>query len=298
MRFFILLFFVLLLPSASQAHKHTNEETSADVAITKLSDNISMIQAGGGNIAVYESDDGVFVIDNGLNDKRDAVITALNRVTNKPIKYLVNTHWHFDHAGNNEVFGKRDTIILAHENVRTRLKLGGEVKAFNATIKPQPKDALPVITYEASINMYLGDEAIKIHAVDPAHTDGDSFIVFIKANIIHAGDLFFNGFWPFIDAGSGGSITGMIKAIEKILTKADGNTIIIPGHGPVANKNDLQLYSDMLSEVESRLKAAKRAGQAKEEWVKSNPLKDLDAEWGQGFLPTPKFTRIVWDTLQ
>jgi len=297
MRFFVLLFSFITISSYAQAHKHGDGAQHEDVTIEKLSDNISMIQAGGGNIAVYETMDGVFVIDNGLSDKRDAVITALKSVTDKPIKYLVNTHWHFDHAGNNEHFGKSDTIILAHENVRERLQSGGEVKAFNATVKPQAKDALPVLTYEESIKLYLAEEAVHIQAVDPAHTDGDSFIVFTDQNIIHTGDLFFNGFWPFIDASSGGSITGMIQAVEMILAKADDTTKIIPGHGPVATKKDLQTYHDMLTEIEGRLKAAKRAEQTKEEWVKSAPLADLDGEWGQGFLLTPKFTDIVWDTL-
>lgn len=296
MRFFILLFSVFFVSSVSHAHKHGDGELQDDVTIEKLSDDVSMIQAGGGNIAVYQSTDGVFVVDNGLSDKRDAVTTAIQKVTDKPIRFLVNTHWHFDHAGNNEYFGKGDTTILAHENVRKRLKSGGEIKAFNAKLDPAPKEALPVLTYADSIKVHLGEEAVHIHAVGPAHTDGDSFIIFAQQNIIHTGDLFFNGFWPFIDASSGGSITGVIKAVEIILTKANDNTQIIPGHGPVASKEDLQTYHDMLTEVEGRLKVSKRAGQSKEEWNKSNPLADLDGEWGQGFLPTAKFTDIVWDT--
>jgi len=298
MRFLIILLSFIIFSSTAYAHKHGDGELHDGVTIEKLSDAISMIQAGGGNIAVYESANGVFVIDNGLSDKRDAVTSAIEKVTDKPIRFLVNTHWHFDHAGNNEHFGKSDTTILAHENVRARLQSGGEVKAFNAKLDPAPKEALPVLTYTESIKVHLGEEAVHIQAVDPAHTDGDSFIIFPKANIIHTGDLFFNGFWPFIDASSGGSITGMIKAVETILTKADESTQIIPGHGPVASKEDLRAYHDMLIKVEGRLKASKRAGQSKEEWNNANPLADLDGKWGQGFLPTAKFTDIVWDTFQ
>lgn len=273
-------------------HDHDN------INIETLSDNIFMINAGGGgNIAVYESADGVFVIDNGLTDQQDTVKMAIEKVTDKPIRFLVNTHWHFDHVGNNDKFGKSGTTILAHENVRERMIVGGEIKAFDAKIDPAPKEALPLITYEGSINLHLGEEAVKVYAVEPAHTDGDSFIVFTKQNIIHAGDLFFNGFWPFIDASSGGSIMGMIAGVEIILEKADEQTKIIPGHGPLANKAALQSYQAMLKKVAMRLKAAKESDQTKEQWVASDPLHDLGAQWGQGFLPTAKFTEIVWDTM-
>lgn len=297
MYFLFVLLAVLSFSGMSHAHKHDEGKALPDdVKIEKLSDNLSVVQAGGGNIAVFHGDDGVFIVDNGLEDKREVVQVALNKVMDEPARYLVNTHWHYDHAGNNKMFGNNGkTILLAHDNVRKRLKTGGTVKAFDKKVAPAHQDALPVLTYEDGVNVYLNKDIIKIHTVDPAHTDGDSFIVFSEQNIIHTGDLFFNGFWPFIDASSKGSIQGVIKAIEEVLIIADENTKIIPGHGPVASKADLQSYRDMLVDVAARVKKMKEGGQSKEQWVKSNPLADLDKKWGKGFLPTAKFTEIVWD---
>lgn len=292
MPFFVLLFSILLMSPPVYAHKHADGEAGSGVELMKISETLSVVQAGGGNIAVFHGADGTFMVDNGLADKREIVKNALQNVTTAPINYLVNTHWHFDHAGNNEVFGKKDTTILAHENARARLKSGGEVKAFNAKIPPYPKTALPVITYQDKIKLHLNDQNIEVYAVGPAHTDGDSFIVFKEQNIIHTGDLFFNGFWPFIDASSGGAITGVIAAVDQILTKSNEQTKIIPGHGPVASKQDLQSYRDVLQAVFERLQKADN----KDQWIKSKPLIDLDEKWGQGFLSTEKFTSIVWDT--
>lgn len=298
MRFLIAVFAVFIFaiqPAIAHQHGGVNEKALEEVTIEKLSDAVSMIQAGGGNIAVFHGKDGVFVIDNGLADKRDAVKAALHKIIERPVSHLVNTHWHYDHAGNNELFGKDHIIMLAHENVRKRLKSGGAVKAFDKEIEPANNDALPTLTYEEGINVYLNGQAIKIHALDPAHTDGDSFIIFPEENIIHTGDIFFNGFWPFIDGSSGGSLRGMIKAANEIYLIADEDTKIIPGHGSVASKEDLKAYYDMLVAVEGRVKAAKDQGKTAEQWMESKPFADLDVEWGQGFLNTDQFTAIVWD---
>lgn len=302
MRFFIAVFSILILiMPAAQAHQEDGDggETPNGVQITELSSSLFVIQAGGGNIAIFSGDDGVFVIDNGLADKRDAVEGVLHQiVTDKPVKYMVNTHWHFDHAGNNKIFGEnKKTILLAHKNVRTRLKNGGVVKAFDTKIEPADKDALPTLTYEDGINVYLNDQEIEIKSLGPAHTDGDSFIVFKNQNIVHTGDIFFNGLFPFIDASSGGNVKGMIDAIDVILKDVNSATKIIPGHGPVASEGDFRAYQDMLKTVHTRLMAAKAEGKAREEWQESRPLADLNDVWGGGFLNTDKFTTIVWDAL-
>lgn len=300
MPFIVFSFFLFLaLSPQALAHKDAHDgELHDEIQIQKLSKHISMIQAGGGNIAVLHGKDGVLVIDNGLEDKRKIVSKALKQVTDKPINFLVNTHWHFDHAGNNEVFGEEGTTILAHENVRRRLQSGGEVKAFDAKIAPYPKAALPVITYQDQIKLHLNDQNVEIYTVNPAHTDGDSFIVFPEEDIIHTGDLFFNGFWPFIDASSGGSIEGVVTAVNQILSIAGDATKIIPGHGYVGTRDDLVAYRDVLKAVIVKIKQARDNKKTRAEWISSNPLQEYDSEWGRGFLSTEKFTAIAWDVSQ
>lgn len=290
----------ILLTNAAFAYSQGGgkRDVLKNVKIEKLTDNISLIRAGGGNIAVYHGVDGVFVIDNGLVDKTERVMAAIEKVTTAPVDYLVNTHWHHDHVGNNAVLGKSGTLILANENVRKRMKSGGEIKALDRKVEPAAKDALPVITYQDQIKLHLNDQDVEIISLDPAHTDGDSFIVFPKDNVIHTGDVFFNGAWPFIDASSKGSLNGVIKAAETILKKTNATTKIIPGHGALAQKADLEKYHEVLLTVFNRLDKAKKEGLTKDQWLESKPLADLDEQWGQGFMPTEKFTNIVWDTVQ
>lgn len=283
----------------AQAHKHSDkEDAKTNIRIERIAENVSVIRLGGGNITVFNGNEGVFVVDNGLIDLSEAVQSALKKVTDKPIDYVVNTHWHFDHVGNNGILKSSGTTILAHENVRERLRLGGEIKMLNSVRGPAPTADLPAFTYKNPINLYLNDESITLNPVEPSHTDGDTFVVFNNLNIISTGDLFFNGFWPVIDSESGGSLQGVIAVIQNMLEMADAKTKIIPGHGPVATKADLQAYYEMLIDVENRIKQAKFKGLSRQSWIDSTPLKDLDARWGRSFAPTSKFTWIAWDAYQ
>jgi len=309
MRYFILsiLAVSIFMPSYVTAHEHegaekhdaaeanAEAETVSDTSVIKLTDSIYMIQVGGGNIALSLGDQGVFMIDNGLADNKDKVMNAIKGLTDKPVKILVNTHWHYDHAGNNESFGDQDTIIIAQENVRKRLKEGGTIAAFDKIIEPAAVKALPVLTYDDEIKVHLNGSAAHIIKIDPAHTDGDSIIFWPEENILHTGDLFFNGFFPFIDVSSGGNLKGMIAAADKMLGMVNETTKIIPGHGPLGNKSDLEAYSKMLKTIAERVKTFKETNQTKEQWIAKNPLIDMDEEWGDGFLPNEKFTNIIWD---
>lgn len=310
MRTFILVLSLLVFPFATALAQAVDieeiemplEETLEtpvllpdDVKVQEIKNGVYMIEAGGGNLAVSSGTQGLFVIDDGLEERSADVVAAIRSISKAPIKMVVNTHWHYDHTGNNKVMADDHAMLIAHDHVRERLKSGGTIKAFDKVMEPAHLDSLPVLTYDKSVTIHLNDHEVKVAHMEPAHTDGDSFVIWTKLNILHTGDLFFNGVFPFIDASSGGSLKGMIAASEKLLAGVNDETKVIPGHGPLATKADLQKYSDMLKTVAQRLEEAKTDGKTKEEWMAANPLEDLGKDWGGGFLSTEKFTDIVWD---
>lgn len=292
---FLTLFFLPV--TVAHAHQHGDKGSTLpqDVKILDISNDIKVIQAGGGNIAVLKGPQGLFLVDNGLADKADAVMDAVKSISDQPVKIIANTHWHYDHVGNNAAFSKIGATLIAHDNVRKRLVEGGTIEAFGREMEPAESADLPVLTYGDTMSVHLNNKEATVMKMPNAHTDGDSIIFWESDNIIHTGDLFFNGFWPFIDASSGGSLRGMIKANDKILSMVNNETKIIPGHGPMATKQDLEAYNAMLKDLARKIKSAKEAGETKADWSKSEPLKSLDEKWGGGFLPTQTFTSIVWD---
>ncbi|MAF50250.1 MAG: MBL fold metallo-hydrolase, partial [Rhodospirillaceae bacterium] len=222
------------------------------------------------------------------------IIAAIKKISSQPIRFLLNTHWHFDHTGGNTNIGKLGTVIVAHENVRKLMSKNQFLKAFNAKIPAAPKVALPVITFTTSTTFHLNDETISIRYVPPAHTNGDSFVHFKNANVIHAGDTFFNGFYPFIDTQYGGSIDGMINAAGIILGLADAGTKIIPGHGPLSDKAGLAAFRAMLIEARDSIKMSMQGGKTADQVAAADPLKALNPKWGNGFLKPDRFVKIVY----
>ncbi len=293
---FIAICISLILGVISLSHAQENYD-SVVITTTKVGDNIYMLQGAGGNIGVVTGNDGVFMIDDQFSPLTPKILAAVAKISPEPIKFVLNTHWHFDHTGGNENLGKRDVIIVAHDNVYKRLSTDQFMKAFNKKIPASPKVALPVVTFNDQVTFHLNGIQIKTHHVDNAHTDGDSIIFFKDQNIIHTGDIFFNGFYPFIDASAGGSIYGMIKASADILSHIDDDTKIIPGHGPLGNKQDLQNFHDMLVAVVNVVTPLTKQGLSLEEATKLDPLKDLNKEWGNGFLKPAQFLGTVYQTI-
>lgn len=294
-KFLHILVMTSLWSFTAYAHEGEHSSSAEKFKFVKVTDSISMLQAEGGNIALSNGDQGLFMVDNGLSEKSQIVMDAVKTLSDQPVKILVNTHWHYDHAGNNQGFGEQGTVIIAHENVREQLKNGGTIAAFDKKIEPALASALPVLTYEDQVTVHLNDSDAMIMKMSPAHTDGDSIIFWKDENVLHTGDLFFNGFFPFIDGSSGGSLRGMIAAVEKITGMVDSDTKIIPGHGPLAIKKDLDVYLAMLKDVEHRIKTAKENNLNFKDWAKTEPLSTLGQEWGDGFLPTEKFAEIAWN---
>lgn len=271
--------------------------SKVEIQTQKVAEGIYMLQGAGGNIGLSVGDDGVFVIDDQYAPLSDKISAAIGALSNKPVRFVINTHWHSDHTGGNESMGQAGAIIVAHDNVRKRLNSRQFIKAFNADVPPAPAKALPVVTFSDGVNFHWNNQTLEARHYASAHTDGDTVIYFKEANVIHTGDLYFNGFYPFIDAGSGGSIKGMIGGVEKLLAASDSQTKIIPGHGPLSNKAELQVFRDMLATVYERLSSLKAAGKSDDEIIASKPIADLEAEWGDGFLPTEKWLGIVLDSL-
>ncbi len=271
--------------------------SKVEITTTKLGSTLYMLMGEGGNIGVSAGADGVYLIDDQYAPLSEKIMAAVKAISDKPIKYVVNTHWHGDHTGGNENFGKAGAAIIAHDNVRARMEKGGELKAFSMVVPPAAAGALPVITFSDKVTLHQNGEAARIMHMEPGHTDGDAIIHWPAANVIHTGDTFVNGWFPFIDTSSGGTLNGIIKTAETVLALADDKTKIIPGHGPLASKADLQKFHAMLLTVRERVTAAKKAGKTAEAWAASEPFADLDADWGQGFIKTGMFTKLIFDAL-
>jgi len=270
---------------------------ASDIKTIELTKGIYMLTGKGGNIGLSVGKSGVLLIDDQYAPASEKVLAAIATRTNDPVRFVVNTHWHGDHTGGNENMGKAGAVIVAHENVRKAMSKDQFIEVFDMKAPASPELALPVITFTEGMSFHWNDDTIEVTHVAPAHTDGDSVIHFHKANVIHAGDTFFNKMYPFIDVTTGGSIKGMISATDKLLVIANSKTKIIPGHGSLADKGDLQAYHDMLVAMEKSIGNLKRAGKTRDAVVAAKPTKNFDSVWGKGFLKPDVWVGIVYDSL-
>ena len=266
------------------------------IQVSSLGAGLSLISGPGGNIAALVGPDGIIMVDSFV-PSRGAELAPIVRKLGAGSITLINTHWHFDHTGGNVALAGLGAKIVAHENVRKRLGSDQYMADFQMKVPASPLAALPVVTLGDSATLFLNGEEIHLAHVAPAHTDGDIFIHFRKANILQTGDLFTNGFYPNIDSSSGGWIGGMIAAADRILGIVDDKTRIIPGHGPLATKDDLKASRAMLAEVRDKVEPLVEAGKTVEEVVAARPLAGLDARWAKGFFKGSHFTRIVYSGL-
>jgi len=289
-------FFVSLLHSIFvQAHSHSDEVKFKPVQVTE---SITMLAAkGGGNVGVFVGNDGTFLIDDQFAPLTPKLLASIKSLGGTVPKYLINTHYHGDHSGGNENLGNEGAIIVAHDNVREILKKGSYIKTFDMKQPPLKKEGLPSITFAEEIKFHLNDDTVQVFHTPNAHTNGDGIVHFTKANVFHAGDVFFNGFYPFIDVDHGGSLKGMIAAVDQLLLKVNADSKIIPGHGPLASLNDLKNYRAMLVTVNERLGELKKAGFNLEEALSKKPLAELDAAWGKGFFSTDDFVKMIYLSL-
>jgi glyoxylase-like metal-dependent hydrolase (beta-lactamase superfamily II) len=269
---------------------------SADEKIIpiQVTEQIYMIAGEGGNIGVFIGEDGTFLIDDQFAPLTEKIVEAIKSVGGDHPKFLINTHYHGDHTGGNEKLGQKGTLIFSHDNVRERLRMGSFLMAFNMKQAGISREGLPVVTFSEDISFHLNGDRVRAIHVPHAHTDGDSFIHFKAANVIHAGDFFFNGFYPFIDVNHGGSLKGMIKAVDMVLSLADDSTKIIAGHGPLGDKKQLASYRQMLGIAYERLSKLKAEGKTAEEAVAAKPLADLEPTWGDGIFKSDRWIELIY----
>jgi glyoxylase-like metal-dependent hydrolase (beta-lactamase superfamily II) len=209
---------------------------------------------------------------------------------------VINTHWHSDHTEGNENLAKGGAIIFAHENVRKRMSTNQSI--FGSEIPASPKAALPVVTFDQGMRFHLNGHEIKLIHIPYAHTDGDVVVRFTEPNVLHMGDIYFEGMYPFIDVATGGSIEGMIEAVDQVLAMIDKDTLIIPGHGPLSNKEKLQGYRKMLATIRDRVSQHLKERKSLEDIQKAKPTQEFDAAMGQGFMNSERFVEIVYDSLK
>lgn len=268
---------------------------AVQVKSEKLTDGVAVLFGAGGNIGVSHGEDGTLFIDDQFAPLTEKIQMAISDLGAAKATYVINTHWHGDHSGGNENFGNAGAMIMAHDNVRVRM-LG--LQASGRGNNPaSPKSALPVATYADGIKLHLNGDEIHVIHIPTGHTDGDSIIYLKKANVIHMGDTFFNQVTlPFIDLNSGGNAKGILAAADKALSLADDNTQIIPGHGPMANKADLQAYRDMVALVINGVQAGIDAGKSLEEIQKQDLLKDINVN-KDGFIKPDTFISFVYNSL-
>lgn len=286
--FFALIACLLLVASTGYS--------AEEVTITpiKITEQIYMITGKGGNMGLFVGKDGTFLIDDQFAPLTEKILAAIKSVGGEQPRFLINTHYHGDHTGGNEKLGKEGSLIFSHHNVRDRLKMGSFIEAFKMKRQSVAKEGLPVVTFSKDLRFHLDGQTIVAKHAAHAHTDGDCFIHFKEANVIHAGDFFFNGIYPFIDVGHGGSLKGMIQAVNKLLKLADDKTRIIGGHGPLGDKAQLTAYRDMLQTAYDRLSRIKADGKSATEAVAAKPLADLEEKWGKGMFTGDRWIEIIY----
>lgn len=290
--------FAAVLATATFLSTQDQDFSKVEIKVTKVAGNVYMLQGEGGNIGVSVGEDGIIVVDDQYAPLAEKIQAALRGITDKPIRFIINTHYHADHTGSNEYFQKQAPII-AHDNVRKRLEEGGtagNLASIEFPVKAQPKAALPIVTFDHNVTVHLNGEDIQVMHLQAGHTDGDSVIFFPKSNVVHMGDDFLVIGFPFIDLGGGGSVRGLIAALEEIIPKLPSDVKVIPGHGPISNLDDVRVYLKMLKEtlavVEQGIRQGKSLDQLKKEKV-LEPWKD----WSGQFISADAFIETVYNDL-
>jgi cyclase len=261
----------------------------------KLADNLTLLSGPGGNVVVLTGPDGKVVVDSFVQPAWGKLKQALDGLGSGPIKLLIDTHWHFDHTDNNGNFRNAGAQILAHENTKKRLSETHDLLGMHFT--PAPANFLPTQTFASTQRVQVNGENLQLAHIDPAHTDTDIYIQYPRANVLHLGDTFFNGMYPFIDAGTGGNINGVINAATKAIAMVDVRTKIVPGHGPLGDRASLTKYRDVLVTVRDRVQKLKSQGKKVKEVVAAKPGGEFDKAWGGGFMMPDQFIEIVYNTL-
>lgn len=287
---------VTLLLLCSSLIVAAQDYSKVEIKATKINGNVYMLEGAGGNIGVSVGPDGILIVDDQFAPLAEKIKVALQQLGEGKLKFILNTHWHGDHTGGNEKLG-REAPVIAHDNVRKRMSSEQRLEFFKQTVPASPKEALPVITFDRALSVHFNGEEIRVIHLPRGHTDGDSIIFFTGSNVVHMGDDFFAGAFPFVDLDSGGSVQGLAKNIGEIIPKIPAGAKIIPGHGPISTIDDLKAYHNMLVQttaiIQKKMAAKKSLDQIKKE--------GLPAEWkswGEGFIKTDQWIDLVYASLK
>ncbi|MFQ5709781.1 MAG: MBL fold metallo-hydrolase [bacterium] len=291
-KWYVVIFLILFAMSAYSALVQ-QDFSQVKIKSTHVAGNVYMLEGRGGNIGVSVGEDGILMVDDQFAPLADRIKAALKKLNPGQLQFILNTHWHGDHTGGNEIFGREGTII-AHTNVRKRLSTTQH--NFGRTIEPKPEEAWPVITFDQSLSVHFNGEEIKVVHYPHGHTDGDAVIYFVGSNVVHMGDDFFSGQFPFIDLNSGGSVQGLIENVGTIMEALPADVKIIPGHGPLSTIDDLKSFQEMLKETTSIVRNKMDAGKKLEE-IQKEGLPEKWSSWGTGFINTGRWIEIIYNSL-
>jgi cyclase len=281
---------IALAISFGTAAAQDQDFSKVEVKATPVAGNVQVLFGSGGNIGVSAGPDGVLIVDDQFAPLADKIRAALKGINPGKLKFILNTHWHGDHTGGNAVFGQEATIV-AQSNVRKRLE--SDQKIFGETVPASPKEALPVITFDEGLSVYFNGEEIKAIHAPHGHTDGDTVVYFTRSNVVHMGDQFFNGMFPFIDLDSGGSVDGYVQNVGMVLDKMPKDAKVIPGHGPLATMDDLKGFHSMLVETTTIVRDKMKAGK-KLDAIKAEGLPAKWDSWGKGFINADRWIETIY----
>ena len=272
--------------------------STVKIETQQLGQGLYMLIGSGGNIGLSTGPDGSVLVDTQFAPLNEKIVAAVRAAGGDDVKYVINTHWHFDHTGGNEPLGKAGAVIIAHDNVLVRMSSEQFLAALDRREPPAPTAARPVVTFPTRTTFHLNGNTVNVVHVENAHTDGDSIVHFTNANVIHTGDTYMKDVYPFIDVGSKGSIDGFIASAQAVLGRSDASTKIIPGHGALANKADMQRFHDMLVKVRGNIQTLIEQGKSEDDVVAAKPTAEFDSTWGTGFMNPENFTRFSYQSLK
>jgi len=288
------LFVLVVFPANAQSD---DRFAKVEITVTPIRDGLALLTGQGGNIVLSTGTDGSFIIDDQFAPLNDKIRAAIATLSDKPVRFVLNTHFHGDHTGGNERFGSDGAVIVAHDNVRLRMSHAQFLETFKRDLKPSPAAALPLVTFSDGLSLHLNGQDVRALHVAHAHTDGDAIVWFAQARVLHMGDIYFNGLYPFIDIDAGGGINGMIAGVDQALALIDDSAVVVPGHGPLSNRAELAAYGEMLRGFRSQVAAFKQQGKTLDEVIAAKPTAQYDAVWAGQFISPELLIGFIYKTL-